>query len=127
MKKSQPEEGSAPAAANVGGCRRNEFFNKTIKIISKKRKVLLQVLLMWEDANATSFFRPYLDMLPQSFDTPLFWTRDQVLITFPPLHFTTRGSPLYHLCDFPFHIHITPTLSCFDTPLFWSLSHVTRS
>jgi hypothetical protein len=37
----------------------------------------VQVLLMWEDANATSFFRPYLDMLPQTFDTPLFWTREQ--------------------------------------------------
>jgi len=39
----------------------------------------VQVLLMWEDANATSFFRPYLDMLPQTFDTPLFWTREQAM------------------------------------------------
>jgi hypothetical protein len=37
----------------------------------------VQVLLMWEDSNATSFFRPYLDMLPRTFDSPLFWTRDQ--------------------------------------------------
>lgn len=37
----------------------------------------VQVLLMWEEANASSFFRPYLDMLPQTFDTPLFWTREQ--------------------------------------------------
>jgi hypothetical protein len=33
MKKSKPEEGSAPAAANVGGRRRTEIFNfKKIKI-----------------------------------------------------------------------------------------------
>ena len=50
---------------------------------------------MWEDANATSFFRPYLDMLPQSFDTPLFWTRDQVSITFfPPSLYHTRLASL---------------------------------
>ena len=39
----------------------------------------VQVLLLLEDANATSFFRPYLDMLPQTFDTPLFWTREQAM------------------------------------------------
>ena len=37
------------------------------------------VLLMWEQANATSFYRPYLDMLPQTFDMPLFWTKQQAM------------------------------------------------
>ena len=44
------------------------------------------VMLLWEDANKTSFFRPYLDMLPQTFDTPLFWTRAQAI--------ELQGSPL---------------------------------
>mmetsp|Transcript_70920 Transcript_70920/g.167182 ORF Transcript_70920/g.167182 Transcript_70920/m.167182 type:complete len:201 (+) Transcript_70920:11-613(+) len=50
-------------------------------------RVALSLFLMREDANPKSRWRPYLDILPRSFDTPLFWDDQELRLL--------RPSPLF--------------------------------
>ncbi|EKX32933.1 hypothetical protein GUITHDRAFT_120884 [Guillardia theta CCMP2712] len=46
------------------------------------------LLLMCESVNSSSFFRPYLDLLPDTVDTPITWSKEEAkeLVGSPVLH-----------------------------------------